>query len=215
MIDFINNNSELIVAAMAILLSIWSMVVQRNHNRKTYKPIPVLIPYNYNNRLKILLWNKGNGPIIIVSVQAQGEKSLIDLMPAETRKFAYVEYEDRLPGQVISPGENLNLLEFKIREDEQNKPVEGYSEALRKIKLSLHGVNVYMKYTNIYKDEMDFISQKFDFENLADENASVDEIKAWKEKKKSESKLAEATMKKSTWEKIKHPFRAYINRISN
>lgn len=202
-----NSNGELIVAAMAIFLSIWSMIVQRNHNRKTYKPIPVLIKYNYNNRVKILLWNKGNGPMFIVSVQAQGEKCLIDLMPEETRKFTYVEYIDSLPGRVISPGENLNLLEFKIREDEQNKPIEGYSEALRKIKLSLHGVNIYMKYTNIYKDKMDFISQKLDFGNLADENASVDEIKAWKEKQKRESKLAETIMKKSTWEKVKHLFR--------
>jgi hypothetical protein len=210
-----NSNGELIVAAMAILLSIWSMIVQRNHNRKTYKPIPVLIKYNYNNSVKILLWNKGNGPMFIVSVQVQGEKSLIDLMPEETRKFTYVEYIDSLPGRVISPGENLNLLEFKIREDEQNKPIEGYSEALRKIKLSLNGVNVHMKYTNIYKDKMVFISQKLDFGNLADENASIDEIKAWKEKKKRESKLAEAKMKESTWEKVKHFFGANNNRISN
>ena len=207
MINFMNNNGELIVAAMAILLSIWSMIVQRNHNRKTYKPIPVLIKSNYNNRVKILLWNKGNGPLFIVSVQAQGEKSLIDLMPAETRKYTFVEYIDSLPGRVISPGENLNLLEFKVQEDSQNNPVEGYTEALKKIKQSIHGLIIEMSYTNIYKDKMAFTSQVLDFGNLADENASVDEIKAWKEMKKREGKLTELAMKKSIWKKLKPAFR--------
>jgi len=215
MTEILNNNGELIVAIMAILLSVWSMIVQRNHNRKTYKPIPVLIKYNYNNRVRILLWNKGNGPLFITEVQARGKKSLIDMMPAETRKYTYVEYIDSLPGRVISPGENLNLLEFMIREDDDGKPIEGYADALKQIKRSLDGVIVYLDYTNIYQDKMKFVSQQLDFGNLADEDASTEEIEAWKAKKERELQLAKASIKIPIGQKMKLAFTRINDKLFN
>ncbi|GEM_PF-6662333 len=56
---------ELIVAGIAMVMSLVSLWHQRNHDRLTYKPLPVIIKYNYNNRVLIRLWNKGGWLVIL------------------------------------------------------------------------------------------------------------------------------------------------------
>ena len=122
------------------------------------------------------LWNKGTGPLFIKTFTVEDKNSLIDLMPIETRKLTYVEFIDTISGRVITPGDNLNILEFKIREDENGKPLKDYEKTLEKIKQTLDGVTIYIEYTNIYKDLMKYYSPQLDFGSLVKEDQSVDKI---------------------------------------
>lgn len=195
MTDFINNaNWEFIIAVLAIVTSVYSIYSQRAHNRLTFKPIPVLLKYNYNNRIRILLWNKGNGPLYIKSFKARNKRSLIDIVPIKTRQLTYVDFISAPIGRVIAPSENLNLIEFKIREDENGEQIEGYEEALRKIKKSLDGLVVYIEYSNIYNDKLYYQSEELDFENLVNEEHSVRKIIKTQAERENKKKIT--TVKK-------------------
>ena len=178
---------ELSVAVVAIVMSLVSLWRQRRHDKLTYKPIPSIIKYNYNDRIIIRLWNKGAGPLFIKSFDVEGKDSLIALMPAETRKLTYAEYIDQLPGRIIVPGENINLLEFKVREDDERYSPEDYLKTLKVIKQTLHKKSIHLVYTNIYKDNMHYDCDTLDFGNLIDESLSVEDINAELSKRNKKS----------------------------
>ena len=197
MIEHINSlNWEFYVALFAIITSVFSIYTQRAHNKLTFKPIPLVLKYNYNNRIKILLWNKGTGPLFIKSFKVEDKTNLIDFVPIETRQLTYVDFVSNLNGRVISPTDSLNLLEFKIREDDSGNTIEGYEEALKKIKKSLDGVYISIEYTNIYKNKLFYKSEKFDFGNLVNEDHSVRKIKETLAER--ENKLKQNPEKKSS-----------------
>ena len=195
-------NFEIIVAFLAVVMSVWSLLHQRQHDKLTYKPIPVVIKYNYNDRVLVRLWNKGNGPMFIKSFQAGNKDSLIALMPLETRKLTYMEFVDTLPDRIIVPGDSLNLLEFKVRTDDQRYTPEKYMETLNVIKRTLHGVEVHLRYANIYKDVMLYESKKLNFGNLVDESKSIDEIKHTHQTKSDiDSEISQKQNQVKTWVK--------------
>lgn len=194
MIEFINNvNWEFIVATLAIVTSVFAIYTQRLHNKLTFKPIPIIQKYNYNNRIKILLWNKGTGPLFIKSFiikdkdgniikvahgkSNENAQGFMDLVPVETRKLLFVEFINNPTDRVIAPTESLNMIEFKIRDDDLRHTVEDYEKALKKIKTSLDRVVVHIKYSNIYRNKKEYISQKLIFDNLVNEEHSVRKIK--------------------------------------
>jgi len=188
MIDFINTtNWEFIVAILAIITSVYSIYSQRIHNRLTFKPLPVILKFNFNNRVKVMLWNKGNGPLFITSFKVLEAESLIDVVPIETRKLTFVNFISTIRGRVVSPSENLNLLEFMVRLDESQQPIDGYETALEKIKKSLNGIVIYIEYKNIYGNKYKYSCEKLDFGNLVNEKHSIRKINEAQLKRKNEN----------------------------
>jgi len=159
--EIINNtNWEFVVAILAMITGVYSIYSQIRYNRLTFKPIPVILKYNFNNRVKVLFWNKGNGPLFIKSFTIEGKTekyNLINVVPLETRKLTFVNFISTVVGRVISPSENLNLLEFEIKLDESGKPIEGYENALSKIKQSLNGLVISVEYTSIYGNKYHYL----------------------------------------------------------
>jgi hypothetical protein len=185
--DIINNtNWEFVVAILAMITGIYSIYSQIRYNRLTFKPIPVILKYNFNNRVKVLFWNKGNGPLFIKSFKIAQKHSLIDVVPLETRKLTYVNFISTVVGRVISPSENLNLLEFMIKLDETGKPIEAYETALSKIKESINGLVISIEYTNIYGNKYHYSCEKLDFGNLVKESDSMRKIRGKQEKRARE-----------------------------
>jgi hypothetical protein len=178
---------EIIVAFVAVCMSVFSLYMQRRHNILTYKPIPFITKYNYKDRVLVRLWNKGNGPLIIKSLKIKDKDSLIALMPAETRKFTYVEYIDNLRDRVITPGDSLNLLEFKVREDDERYSPEEYLKILGLIKATLNTEIIDLEYKNIYQNVKKFSCDKLRFDNLINEDDSVEEIQNTLDGKKGQA----------------------------
>jgi len=164
-----NINWELIIATIAIIVSVFSIYTQRKHNRLSFKPIPVVVKYNYTNVLRVRLWNKGTGPFIIKSFKVKDEQSLIDVMPQETKKFTFVEFIDNFQERAISPNDTLNMLEFKIRKDKNGKVIEGYQEAFNTIKKSLNGLEIHIEFEDVYGNIMNYKSDPLDFGEVFDE----------------------------------------------
>ena len=168
-----------IIALTAISVSIYSLKLQRKHNKLTFKPIPVIVKYNYVNVIRVRLWNKGNGPLIIKSFIAQKDNeqknSLIELMPEFTRKLAYVEFIDDLENRAISSNDSLNLLEFKIRKDNKGKKKDIYEDAFNHIKEKLNGTIIKIEFTDIYNEiqKPNHVSKPLDFGITDDEEYST------------------------------------------
>ncbi len=169
MCEFISNiNWELIIASIAILVSAFSIFTQRKHNKLTFKPIPVVVKYNYTNVLRVKIWNKGTGPLIIKSLAVKNKNSLIDLMPIETREFTFVEFIDNFKNRAISPNDSLNMLEFKLRTNNKGEILEGYEGAFSKIRNTLDGLKICIEYTDIYGNLMNYTSDSLVFGKVID-----------------------------------------------
>ena len=166
-------NWELIISSLAIVVSVFAIYTQRKHNRLSFKPIPVVVKYNYLDVLRVRLWNKGTGPFIIKNFDVKGENSLIDIMPRETMDYVYVEYIDNLVDRAISPNDTLNLLEFKKRTNDNGDVIEGYERIFEMIKETLNGKEIYIEYEDIYGNKMDYLSEKLDFGEVYDEEKYI------------------------------------------
>jgi hypothetical protein len=118
MIDFFCDiNWELIIASIAIGISIITLLFQRKHNKLTFKPIPVLVKYNYIDTLRVRIWNNGNGPLIIKSIIAEKDNikksNLKDFIPPLPNGIYYVDFITDFDNRAIAPGESLRMIEFK------------------------------------------------------------------------------------------------------
>jgi hypothetical protein len=144
-----NINWELIIASIAICISILTMFFQRQHNKLSVKPIPTLVKYNYINVLRVRIWNKGTGPLIIKSLIAEKngvrKDNLRDFLPNLPIGIYYYEYILDFENRAIYPGESINLLEF-------HKKQEKYYEWFEKIKEILNGISITIKYESVYGD---------------------------------------------------------------
>lgn len=167
--EIINNiNWEFIIAIVAILISIYSIYIQRRHNTLTYKPIPVVVKYNYTNHISVKIWNKGTGPLIIKSVNIDDSKNLIDVLPKKVRRFKFVEYINDFRDRTISPNSNLNMIEFKIRNNHKQEEAS-YAKALTLIKKQLDKKVIKIVYFDIYNNQMSYNSYPLNFSDAKDE----------------------------------------------
>lgn len=171
-----NINWELIIATIAIIVSLFSIYTQRKHNRLSFKPIPVVVKYNYTNVLRVRLWNKGTGPFIVKSFKVKGEHSLIKgehsligVMPQQTKDFTFVEFIDNFHERAISPNDTLNMLEFKIRKDKNGKVTEGYQKTFNTIRKTLNGLEIHIEFEDVYGNLMHYKSDPLDFGEVLDE----------------------------------------------
>lgn len=167
--EIINNiNWEFIIAIIAILISVYSIYIQRRHNTLTYKPIPVVIKYNYTNHISVKIWNKGTGPLIIKPVYVDDSKNLIDILPKKVRRFKFVEYINDFRDRTISSNSYLNMIEFKIRNNDKQE--EGsYTNALTLIKKQLDKKVIKIVYFDIYNNKMSYNSYPLNFSDGKDE----------------------------------------------
>ena len=163
-----NTNWEFIIALIAIAISLYSIYLQRKHNTLAYNPIPVIVKYNYSSHLSIKVWNKGTGPLIIQSVKIANFSNLIDIIPIKHKELKFVEYINDFRGRAITPNDNLNMIEFKIRFDKSKKQIKEYDIALENIKNVLHNKIIEITYTDIFNNSKIYTSTPLNFKDSKD-----------------------------------------------
>lgn len=159
--DILNEiNWELVIATIAIAISVMTMIFQMRHNKLSVKPIPLLVKGNYINVIRVRLWNKGAGPLIIKSLTAEKngirKNSIREFMPDLPHGIYYYEYILDFENRAIYPGESINLLEFRKNKKEH---IDWYN----KIKDILNGMVVTLKYESVYEDIKTITFKKLEF----------------------------------------------------
>jgi hypothetical protein len=66
---FIKSNHEVIIAGLALIVSVVAFHLQREHNFRSLRPLPSVNRLNFDNRVGVELENRGLGPMIIREVR--------------------------------------------------------------------------------------------------------------------------------------------------
>jgi len=167
-------NWQFIIAIVAIAISIYSIYLQRKHSTLAHKPIPVIVKYNYSDHISVKIWNKGTGPLIIKSIKIGEFNNLVDILPDQTKNLKFVEYINDFRERAITSNDCLNMLEFKIRHDENDKPINAYDIAIKTIKNELHEKKIVLNYTDIFNNSKEYTSIPMNFRDAKDELINIE-----------------------------------------
>jgi len=145
-------NYELLIAVIAVLISfisigltVWTIFMQRKHNRLSVKPIPEILLSQIEG-VKIELKNLGIGPLICKELITKDESDNIkyhikDFLPSELSSFEGRIFTNRWNFTLL-PSESVTLFSItKIQDDEKD---------LEKVKKALGNLRLELKYTCMY-----------------------------------------------------------------
>ncbi len=120
--DTITAICALVVSILAVSFSIWSDWRQRRHERLSVKPVGVILREDYSAKLRILIGNRGLGPMLITKLEVTKDDGsqyddLISAMPDLTKHSGVpiLSWKDYYTGDIImesvlKQGENMVLI---------------------------------------------------------------------------------------------------------
>lgn len=139
----------LFVSVISMWISVWSARTQRQHNKLSVRPLAEITVADYEDSLRVKLWNNGTGPMIILGVSVSDGKnskdSLIDWMPDLPRGRPWSTFTHSLHNRTLQAGAEITLLELTEYENERN-----FSKSRDLIRKALASLEVNVKYTDIY-----------------------------------------------------------------
>ncbi|MGV0938893.1 hypothetical protein [Empedobacter falsenii] len=89
---------EIIVSISALFVAFLAYYQSRTHNYLSVKPIANILPQDYEDKICVILQNKGIGPLItksikFVNTQTKVEKKyLVDFMPELTGNSSWTNF---------------------------------------------------------------------------------------------------------------------------
>ena len=125
--DFVVNNKEtfaVIIAGLALILSfsstiltLFSVSLQRKHNRVSVKPLVICDITDSLNQVSVKIQNNGLGPLIIKKFEVfENNKylndNLIELMPESLETVFWGDFVQKINNRVIRQGEELTILQL-------------------------------------------------------------------------------------------------------
>ena len=146
--------AALSVAVISIYFTRSALRAQVHHNKLSVRPIPAVIPMDFENRIAVEILNNGTGPLIIKGlwVISDGEESSTDLIKYMPRSatVAWSDFNTYLSGTTILPGTRINLIELSDDESFRPNDFTGFRDECRR---ALAPLSVRLAYTDIYEDE--------------------------------------------------------------
>ena len=164
--DWLANNSDSIVAASAIIVSLISLWVairalsaQKKHNKLSVKPIAHFSKGDYEDKIFIKLKNYGMGPLQITQFDVVKEKSnfkrLIDSFDGLASKITWNTFTDDIEGRVLAPQNEFTLIEATFNSTELE-----IRDAIRR---SLSKTALKVQYKCIYNEAQPEVQEKLDW----------------------------------------------------
>ncbi len=145
----------LIISFISLTLAIITSIQNRKNNRLGVRPLAYILPPDYEDRIAVIIQNKGTGPLISTEIKFIGEnnvekKYLIDFMPNLNEGYYWSTFT-KGSKVVLRPSEEKILLEFK---GDVNDP--SFIKQRDEIRKALSKVEVKMKYTSIFNEFVPF-----------------------------------------------------------
>lgn len=119
----------ILTSIISLVVSIVSLWRQRDHDRKSVKPLPQIVLGDYEDHLRVSIENAGVGPFIISGLQVENvlshdiKPSIIAHMQELPSGFFWTTFSDHVEGRAIPAQERLVLLEFS----QSDEPVAALS----------------------------------------------------------------------------------------
>lgn len=163
MLEFLINEKELanalaaiaslLTALIALVVSIWALLIQRRHNVLSIRPIPEVTVADYEDSLRVKLRNNGSGPMIVLSLEvfngAHVKSSVIEWMPALPKNRPWNHFSMTLERRTIQPDGVISLLELNAAEDEPH-----FERCRDLTRASLRNLLIVVRYTDIYESRL-------------------------------------------------------------
>lgn len=150
--DFFNNSATLLISLLGLVIALITFFSSRKHNRLSVKPIAYILPQDYEDKICVILQNKGTGPLISTNIDFKNEKtnksekSLINHMPSLKNNYHWRNFS-KAQKFILSPNESKILLELDGKLDDKD-----FIENRDLIRKELANIIVNIKYTSVYNE---------------------------------------------------------------
>jgi hypothetical protein len=147
--------SALIVSIISLILGIVTSLQNRKNNRLNVKPIAYILPPDYENKIAVILQNKGIGPLITKKIEFIGENGitknhLLDFMPNLTNEYTWSTFS-KASKITLLPAEEKILLEFRGDVDDPEFIINRDN-----IRSELSKIQIKISYTSIFNELFPF-----------------------------------------------------------
>ena len=139
------------ISLIALILSIITAFQNRRNNRLGVRPLAYILPPDYEDRIAVIIQNKGTGPLISKEIKFVGENKvkknhLIDFMPNLSEGYYWSTFS-KASKIILRPSEETILLEFKGDVSDPN-----FKKQRDEIRAALSEIEIKMKYTSIFNE---------------------------------------------------------------
>jgi hypothetical protein len=151
---------EAIVSLCALVVAYITYTSSKKHNYLAVKPIAYILPQDYEDKICVILQNKGTGPLITKSIKFVNEetkeekKYLIDFMPILKANRKWTNFS-KAQKYILTPNEDKILLEYSFMEDDKS-----YEENKLEIRKALKDIRIIITYSGVYDEKIDTLNFK-------------------------------------------------------
>lgn len=160
----------IVISLAAIILTIVQIVIQREHNFKSIKPIGTINVADYLHEIHVTIGNAGIGPLIIQDIKVYNKSrtanNLIDVLPDDLVKaIIWTDFVAQLKGRAVQAGEDIFLVQAEFPDiDEISEDLIEFRKSLRDclkdITVEFSYIDIYEKNTYQAKRELDWFGRK-------------------------------------------------------
>lgn len=155
--------SALIVSIVSLGLSAYFTWLERDHNRRSLRPLPFILQPDFEDKVAVVIRNNGTGPLILKKAHATSSADrrsghLIDLVPTPPKGMVFRNFNRIDQTRAVRPGDEVDLLDLRIN---VNDPVAArYRDELRRV---LGNVTLELTYTDVYCTRFPVYSRTLDW----------------------------------------------------
>jgi hypothetical protein len=144
----------LFAAMVSVYFTRAALRAQLRHNKLSVRPMPLVIPLDFENRIAVEIRNNGIGPLIIKDVAVvpdggSGRSDLIEYMPGSA-SITWSDFNLSLGGTAVLPGRQVNLIELAYNSAFDWADFATYRNECRR---ALAELSIRLAYTDMYGDE--------------------------------------------------------------
>lgn len=164
-LNFLKTNIGIIVSISALFIAVFTFYQSKKHNYLSVKPIANILPQDYEDKICVILQNKGVGPLITKSIKFKNkytniEKSyLIDFMPDLTENYSWSNFS-KASKYILTPNEDKILLEFTSPNIDN-----GFEKNRTVIRQALKDIKIIIEYTGIYNEKVETLEYELKWYN--------------------------------------------------
>lgn len=144
----------LVVSVVAVAISVWSGIAERNHMRLSVRPVAAIPVADFENRIGVWLSNKGLGPmrvktLTVTDSQGNIQSDLLSFMPELPAPVEWTNFHSNADGAFIEPGKRLDLLLLEGDTDSRS-----FRQARDNVRKALATLTVRVEYQDLYGASM-------------------------------------------------------------
>lgn len=146
--------AALIVAVLALIVSLCGLASQRRHHVRSVKPLPIVTISDFEDSLKVELENNGLGPLVVKSIRVSHGKetkpSLHAWMPPLSAGMIWTSAIGAISGRSIAPGGRLSLIELDWNEVEGEIAYTDFILMRDACRTILRELSISISHTDVY-----------------------------------------------------------------